>query len=344
MGVRFQKTSMAVHPPALPLMFLGICCFGLFGCSGSSSWWRPADSPPPAGQTAPDASWGFGSVFGGGSRLSAEQPMGAEPPGSAASGGGSLDSRLAMARLCERRGETEQAKRLYQAYLEKNPPHALPYHRLGVISSQEGRFAEAEKYFHSAGQLAPPSAELLCDVGYAYYLQHRLPEAEQTLRQALAQDPRHHATLNNLGLVLGAQGRFAESLAFFRQAGSEAEAYANLGYLLAMSGRLQEAEDAYLYALTLDGRLKAAAGALVQVAQRRQTHAMLAAQRGQIPPVAAPDGMLAGSQSGYPSATPIPPNVGREPTRPTVFISDVRRLPPVQATHSTAAHPYPVWQ
>jgi len=251
-----------------------------------------------------------------------------------------------MGRLCERRGETEQARQLYEAYLEKNPPHVLPHHRLGVIAAQQGRFADAEEHFIAARQLGPAGVELLCDLGYAYYIQHRLPEAEQVLRQALAQDPRHHATSNNLGLVLGEQGRFAESLALFRQVGSEAEAYANLGYLLAMSGRLQEAEDAYLYALTLDGSLKAAAGALVQVAQRRQTHVMLAARRGQIPPApaVAPDARLAGSPGGYPSATPIPPGGQREPTRPTVFISDARRLPPVEATHSTAARPYPAWQ
>jgi len=296
-------------------MFIGVCCVGLGGCGGPSSWWRSTDAPPPADNAA-------------------------SPTGTP--NGGPLDSRLALARLCERRGQIEQAKRLYQAYLDNNPPLVLPHHRLGVIAAREGRFAEAEEHFRIAGQLAPPSADLLCDIGYAYYLQHRLPEAEQVLNRALAQDPKHRATLNNLGLVLGAQGRFADSLAMFRQVGSEAEAHANLGYVLAMSGKLKEAQDAYLRALTLDGRLKAAAGALVQVAQRRQTHAMLAARRGAAARTAS-EGMLAGSPSDCPTTGRNFTNVGPE-SGPAVYISNPRRLPPVDAAHSMAARPRRAWQ
>ncbi|NJL24013.1 MAG: tetratricopeptide repeat protein, partial [Calothrix sp. SM1_5_4] len=102
------------------------------------------------------------------------------------------------------------------------------------------------------------------------YLQDRLPEAEKCLGEALAVDPRHKPAWNNLGLVLGAQGRFPESLEAFQRVGSEAEAYANLGYALAQRGEYEQSEKAYLRALTLDSGLRKAAAAMLQVADRRQ--------------------------------------------------------------------------
>ncbi len=183
---------------------------------------------------------------------------------------GGMESELALARLLERRGDTEQAARIYGVCLSKDPRNAQAHHRLGVIAAREGRFPDAEEHLQQARRLGRPDAELLSDLGYVYYLQHRLPEAEQTLNEALALEPKHQAACNNLGLVLGAQGRFSESLAVFKQVNSEGEAYANLAYVLAQRGEFQRSEEAYLHALTLDNRLQAAAAAMLQVAQRRR--------------------------------------------------------------------------
>jgi len=195
------------------------------------------------------------------------------------------EGKLAMARLCERRGDLKQAERFYQELLAENPNQQRVYHRLGVIAAQQGRYAQADENFHRAMTTGEPNVELLCDAGYSLYLQHRLQDAEATLRQALAIQPQDPRACNNLGLVLGEQGRLDESLAMFKRAGKEADAYTNLGYVLAQIGDLQGAQQMYSHALTLDGSNRPAAEAMLQVAARqKKIHEMMLARK----PEAAP--------------------------------------------------------
>jgi tetratricopeptide (TPR) repeat protein len=123
-----------------------------------------------------------------------------------------IESDLALARLGERRGQSEGATQLYRKIAQKYPHHPAAYHRLGVLFARENNFNDANECFEYAAQLAPPSLELLSDLGYCYYLQSRYDEAEQVLRHALKQKPNHESSCNNLGLVLGAQGRYADAL------------------------------------------------------------------------------------------------------------------------------------
>jgi Flp pilus assembly protein TadD len=187
-----------------------------------------------------------------------------------------LEGQFALARLWERRGESDDAEQAYRKLLEKTPRDARLHHRLGVLAVQKGDFAKAEDHFRTARSLAPPTAELLSDMGYCSYLQHRLPEAEADLNEALRLEPTHAAAINNLALVLGRQGRSKEALDLFQRTNSEAEACANLAYVLAQNGELAQAEQMYLRALTLDNRMRAAAQAMLQVNQRGQIQSQLA--------------------------------------------------------------------
>lgn len=177
------------------------------------------------------------------------------------------EATLACARLCERHNDAGQARRIYQALIKENPKQVEPYHRLAVLAAKEGNFAEAEAYFQKALAAGPATAELLSDMGYALYLQDRLPEAEKALRRAVEVDPNYLAAHNNLGLVLGQQGKFDAAMASFRKAGSAAQAHANMGYVYATRGELDQAEREYSRALTLDQELRPAAEALIQVAR-----------------------------------------------------------------------------
>jgi Flp pilus assembly protein TadD len=229
-----------------------------------------------------------------------------------------LEGQLALARLCERRGESEQAKQFYRALLEKSPQDPRPHHRLGILAVQKLEFAQAEEHFRAARSLAPATADLLSDIGYCYYLQQKLTEAEDVLDAALDLDPNHSATINNLALVAGAQGRYGESLALFKRVNSEAEAYANLGYVLSQNGELAKAEDMYRRALTLDNTLRVAAQAMLQVRQRRRSQASLELGDRQ---------SIAGrSDSGPVNNAPLPPSADPDQT------SDTSR--PVKASFS----------
>ena len=166
------------------------------------------------------------------------------------------DGKMALARLFEKRGQSDRAEHYYHALIEENERDPVPHHRLGVIATKQRRFAEAEEHFQTAMQLAPPTAKLFCDMGYAYYLQDKLTDAEEVLKQALELDPNLQAASNNLGLVLGIQGRDDESLSAFKRGVSNAEAHANLAYTRAQRGDLEAAQAGYLYALTLDKTLR----------------------------------------------------------------------------------------
>jgi len=72
---------------------------------------------------------------------------------------------------------------------------------------------------------------------YSYYLQGKLGQAEACFRKTLARDPDNQMARNNLGLVLCRQGRDAEALTLWQEAGSETQARELLGQALAALGR-----------------------------------------------------------------------------------------------------------
>ena len=172
---------------------------------------------------------------------------------------------LALAQLSERRNQADRAKHLYQIVIEREPQNPFPHQRLGVMSAKEGKFEEAHQHFQKSLALGPGNHKLLSDIGYCFYLQHRLNESEESLRRALQIEPNDRAACNNLAIVLGEMERYDECLAMFQKVGTEAEAYANLGFLLAQRGEFDRAKDNYNRALTLDPELRPAAEALAQL-------------------------------------------------------------------------------
>jgi Flp pilus assembly protein TadD len=255
------------------LLFVGLCSATLSGCA-SLKW------------TGENAQLNSGSVDGAITPSTDSTSISQSGLSSAGLGMGkskasgksdnASESQFAMARLCERRNETEQAEQIYNALLEKTPQDARIQHRLGVIAVRKGDFAKAEKRFEKARSLATPTVELLSDIGYCCYLEQKLPEAEASLTEALKLEPTNATAINNLALVRGRQGRYQESLELFKRTNSEAEAYANLGYVLSQNGESEQAKQMYLRALTLDNKMRAAAEAILQLEHRRKTQTAMA--------------------------------------------------------------------
>ena len=199
-------------------------------------------------------------------------PAPSELTSSIPSSDSSLRSLVALARLSERRGQTDQASRLYNVVIEREPRNPVPHHRLGVMYAKEGRFQDSDRHFTKAIELDPSNPRLLSDIGYSCYLQHRLPEAEEMLRRASAIPNDDPAISNNLGLLLGEQGRYDECMAAFKRTGDDARAHANLAFVHAQRGDLEEAKANYSRALTLNEDLRPAAQAMVQLAQHERIH------------------------------------------------------------------------
>jgi len=72
---------------------------------------------------------------------------------------------------------------------------------------------------------------------YSFYRQGKLGRAEACFRETLARDPDNQMARNNLGLVLGRQGREAEALALWQDVLTATESRERLGEALAALGR-----------------------------------------------------------------------------------------------------------
>src|ERR1700676_2287521 len=101
----------------------------------------------------------------------------------------------------------------------------------GAALDQMGRHDEARRYYASALKIVPDEPSVLSNLGLSYMLSRDLPKAEETLRQAYAGGKADARVRQNLALVVGLQGRFAEAEGIVRADLPPDEAAANVAYL-----------------------------------------------------------------------------------------------------------------
>ncbi len=225
---------------------------------------------------------------------------------------------FAMARLAESEGHYSDATRLFKEYAGKYPDEYRAHQRLGIIAARQGKFEDADGHFEHALELAPDNPKLLSDAGYALYLQHRLDESERLLKRAFRMRPHDSAICKNLALVAGSKGKFVACLTLFKRVDTEAQAYANLGYVYAQQGNYEKAIEQYSVALTLDKSLRPAAEAMVQIAKRRDASRALDRQNLR-------DGEMIAKKDGQPVQTPeeqtVEPSTNDSQPSPIVLAS-----------------------
>jgi Flp pilus assembly protein TadD len=110
----------------------------------------------------------------------------------------------------------------------------------GAVLDQLGRFQEARGYYSSALKIVPDEPSVLSNLGLSYALSKELVKAEATLRRATAQAGVSQRARQNLALVVGLQGRFAEAESIARADLPADDAAANVAYLRQM---LQQSQD-----------------------------------------------------------------------------------------------------
>jgi len=139
-------------------------------------------------------------------------------------------------------------------------------HRLGVLYDQLDQRARSLEEFQRALKSPPRDSALhsalLSDVGYCYYNRGEWTEAEKYLRQALQLDAGNPRAHNTLGMTLAQEGKSTEALQEFGKVVSPAKAQANLGFILLVQGKRDEARQAYRRALELEPHLDLAQAAL----------------------------------------------------------------------------------
>ncbi len=107
----------------------------------------------------------------------------------------------------------------------------------GTVLDQLGRHDEARRYYDAALKIAPGEPSVLSNYGLSYMLTKELPKAEEMLRQAYASSRADGRVRQNLALVIGLQGRFAEAETIVKADLPADEAAANVAYLKQMLNR-----------------------------------------------------------------------------------------------------------
>jgi len=107
----------------------------------------------------------------------------------------------------------------------------------GAALDQLGRHDEARRYYASALKIAPEEPSVLSNLGLSYALSKDLPKAEVILRRAYDQGNPDPRIRQNLALVVGLQGRFAEAESLVTVDLPTEKTKANVAYLKTMLGR-----------------------------------------------------------------------------------------------------------
>ena len=125
---------------------------------------------------------------------------------------------------------------LSRAHTPDNPDWRV-LNAQGAVLDQMGRHAEAQRYYSSALKIVPNEPSVLSNLGLSYAFEKHLKRAEATLRRAVAQPNARPKVRQNLALVVGLEGRFAEAEKIARADLPQDQAEANVAYLRQMIAR-----------------------------------------------------------------------------------------------------------
>ena len=189
----------------------------------------------------------------------------------------SVDQTLSKAKSYAKKGQIEEAQKLYQNVLQafpkngraqkglealrqhhgptttQNPPQELIHRLLGHYKN--GRFSDAEKLAVFMTQEFPRHQFAWKVLGAVLEATGRNSEAAEANQTAVALSPKDAEAHNNLGNTLQGLGRFDEAVASYKRAialkPDFGMAYSNLGNTLQELGRFDDAEACYTQAIAL---------------------------------------------------------------------------------------------
>lgn len=174
--------------------------------------------------------------------------------------------------------QLDEARALLEQVSRADSLDADAWGLLGTVAARQGRYAEAVSCLEKAVELRPKHAETQFDLGNILLEVGHLEDACRAFRRACQLKPDYGQAWERLGHALMRQGEItaaeqAMRAALCHSSGNSPGLQANLGALLQMQSRLEEAADCYLKAqrinpgiahenlggvLTSQGRLKEA--------------------------------------------------------------------------------------
>lgn len=121
--------------------------------------------------------------------------------------------------LLEQRKDYKGAEAAFRQVIARDPRHAPALNYLGYMLADRGdRLDEAVALVERALAVDPDNGAYLDSLGWAFFKQQRVGDAEPLLRRAAAQAPGNSVVQDHLGDVLWAAGHRQEAVAAWRRA------------------------------------------------------------------------------------------------------------------------------
>lgn len=247
----------------------------------------------------------------------------------------STGTQLSYARLQEDRGQTSEARSLYEKVLRQDPRSSEALMGMARLDQLGGRTAEAEQHYIQALNADPNSPKPLAALGGFYAENKRWNDSIRLLNQATQKAPDEKTYRYQLAVALAKSGQIREALPHFVQTVGPAGAHFNLAVIMHENGDLAGSEDNLVLALTKDPQLERAQVWLDQV--RREKETQIASTTGNSPyrPASA---TTAGNGARRAVATASPAMTGR-PVSPV----GATRTAPVTSSRPSNGRPPAVY-
>ncbi len=166
-------------------------------------------------------------------------------------------------------GRLQEAGRIYQSVLSRNPNHPDALHLLGVVAHQLGQHQQAAQLISRAINLRSSAPAYYANLAEVWRALGQLDKAVECCRIALRLQPNYPEAANNLGLALLQNGNVAEAIEHFQAAlrlrPDFAMAHNNLANALRTQGDSTAAIDHFRKAVECDPKLAEAHSNLGQL-------------------------------------------------------------------------------
>ena len=139
------------------------------------------------------------------------------PKGNSTSESATVASPLQRAEGLIQQGLLEQAKEIIDEQIRLTPSSVDAYNLLGIVYTDEKKYADAYAAFQYALKLAPDSTKTHNNLGNLYVAEQKLDLAEKELLSVLSLAPANRDANYNLGLLFLAKGEAVKAIPHFQQ-------------------------------------------------------------------------------------------------------------------------------
>lgn len=182
-------------------------------------------------------------------------------------------------------GDREGAVSYFSLATETDPEAANPWYALGEIAREDQRWDDALRCYREALARHPEAADVQVQMGYVLFKLGNFQDSEQSFLAALESDPSEYSAYLGIAECYRMQNRYEDELRMVKEAMALApddpDVWNAQGVGLEVTGRLQEATDAYEHALRIEPLHRKAANNLGFVLEKRMNEG-----EGQLRPVA----------------------------------------------------------